>query len=110
VVENYFRFVVASWFSKENVDVFHVNSKDLKRILNNPKLSIIIYDGDLNNYNNNLGNFLINNEIQLRMKQLLSTNDNISSSDFYHQLLQFVNVRSFAVNTMRHGAPLELEF
>jgi RHH-type proline utilization regulon transcriptional repressor/proline dehydrogenase/delta 1-pyrroline-5-carboxylate dehydrogenase len=97
-------------FSKENVDVYLVSTNDLKRTLNSPKLSVIIYDGHLNDYDLHIGNHLDDGKNDLRMKHILTTADHLKANDFYHQALNFIWVRSLAVNTMRHGAPLDLEF
>lgn len=96
-------------FSKENLDVFLVSSKDLTRALNNAKLSVIIYDGTLGEYDLHIGNHLDDGKQDLRMKNILTTADHLKSHDFYHQAMNFIWVRSLAVNTMRHGAPLDLD-
>ncbi|MDO9184064.1 MAG: bifunctional proline dehydrogenase/L-glutamate gamma-semialdehyde dehydrogenase [Bacteriovorax sp.] len=97
-------------FSKENLDVKLVSSKDLSRSLNSNKLSVIIYDGVLSDYDLHVGSVLDDGKNDLRMKLILTTADNFKAVDFYHQTLNFIWVRSLAVNTMRHGAPLDLEF
>lgn len=101
--------VLAAGFSKENFDVFHTNTKNLSSALNHPKLSVIIYDGPMEEYKNHIGNYLNDGKLDLRMKLILTAADFVKTSDFYHQLIYFVWVRSMAINTMRHGAPLDLE-
>ncbi|MFA6235698.1 MAG: bifunctional proline dehydrogenase/L-glutamate gamma-semialdehyde dehydrogenase [Bacteriovorax sp.] len=96
-------------FSKENIAVYLVSTKDLVRTLNNPKLSLIIYDGLLNDFDIHVGNHLDDGKNDLRMKAILTTADHLKSNDFYHQALNTIWVRAFAINTMRHGAPLDLE-
>lgn len=96
-------------FSKENLEVIHVSTKDLKRFLNYPKLSVIIYDGALSDYSLHIGSHLSDGKNDLRMKAILTVGDHLASNDFYHQILNFIWVRSMAINTMRHGAPLDLE-
>lgn len=96
-------------FSKENLDVYLVSSKDLTRALNNSKLSVIIYDGVLSEYDLHVGSQLDDAKLDLRMKNILTTADHLKANDFYHQALNYIWVRSLAVNTMRHGAPLDLE-
>lgn len=95
--------------SSENLVVTLVSSKDLERILNSAKLSVIIYDGILGEYGLHVGSLLDDGKNDLRMKHILTTADNLRADDFYHQALNFIWVRSLAVNTMRHGAPLDLE-
>lgn len=96
-------------FSKENLDVYLVSEKDLKRALNASKLSVIIYDGIMEEYSLHIGGHFDEGKLDLRMRQILTTADHLKAQDFYHQAMNFVWVRSLAVNTMRHGAPLDLE-
>lgn len=96
-------------FSKENFDVVFVTSNELKRTLNSLKLSVIIFDGDLEIYDQHIGSFLDDGRSDLRMRRILTIADHIKANDYYHQTLNYIWVRSLAVNTMRHGAPLDLE-
>nr|MBP9682140.1 hypothetical protein [Bacteriovorax sp.] len=96
-------------FSKENVDVYFVKTADLKHVLNSAKLSVIIYDGLLEQFDEHIGKHLDDGKNDFRMKQILTTEDHLKANDFYHQALNFIWVRSLAINTMRHGAPLDLE-
>ena len=98
-----------SGFSKENLDVRLVSTKDLKRIINSAKLSVIIYDGALSDYSLHVANHLDDGQNDLRVKLILTIAENLETNDFYHQALNFIWVRSLAVNTMRHGAPLDLD-
>lgn len=97
-------------FSKENLDVYLVSEKDLKRALNSAKLSVIIYDGTMEEYTLHIGTHLDDGKADLRMRQILTSSDYLKAQDFYHQSMNFIWVRALAVNTMRHGAPLDLEF
>jgi RHH-type proline utilization regulon transcriptional repressor/proline dehydrogenase/delta 1-pyrroline-5-carboxylate dehydrogenase len=97
-----------SGFSKENIDVYLVNPEDLARALNEQKLSVIIYDGNLADYSLHVGNFLNDGKRDLRMRQILTTCDHLRTNDFYLQHMNFIWIRSLAINTMRHGAPLDL--
>jgi RHH-type proline utilization regulon transcriptional repressor/proline dehydrogenase/delta 1-pyrroline-5-carboxylate dehydrogenase len=96
-------------FSKENIEVYFSKSSDLQKIINHPKLSVIIYDGNLEDYGAHVAQYLDDGKNDQRMKLILTTADNLHSTDFYHQTLNYIWVRSLAVNTMRHGAPLDLE-
>jgi len=101
-------------FSKENVEVYFAQSQELKKVINHPMLSVVIYDGLIEEFNSLVGNHMDDasdrtSKEEKRMRLILTTDDYVSSEDFYHQLLHFVWVRSLAVNTMRHGAPLDLE-
>lgn len=96
-------------FSKEHLEVYFAKSTELRVIINEPKLSVIIYDGPMEEFSAHVGNFLDEGRLDQRMKLILTINDHLMENDFYHQALNFVWVRSLAVNTMRHGAPLDLE-
>jgi len=96
-------------FSKENLEVYFAKTSELSKTINDPKLSVIIYDGLMEEFSAHVGNFLNDGKLDQRMKLILTVNDNLKSHDFYHQLLNYVWVRSLAVNTMRHGAPLDLD-
>jgi RHH-type proline utilization regulon transcriptional repressor/proline dehydrogenase/delta 1-pyrroline-5-carboxylate dehydrogenase len=98
-----------SGFSKENIEVYFAKSQELQKTINNSKLSVIIYDGLLEDFVAHVGVFLDDAREDLRMKHILTTADHLKANDFYHQALNYVWVRSLAVNTMRHGAPLDLE-
>ena len=100
--------VFKSGFSKENFDVFLVNNENLTRALNEQKLSVIIYDGSLTDYSLHVGNFLNDGKNDLRMRQILTISDHLQANDFYHQHMNYIWVRSMAINTMRHGAPLDI--
>ncbi len=99
----------AAGFSKENLEVYFVKTIELSKVINDPKLSVIIYDGLMEEYSAHIGDFLNDAKADQRMKLILTVNDNLKAQDFYHQALNYVWVRSLAVNTMRHGAPLDLE-
>ena len=99
----------AAGFSKENLEVHFVKSAELQKVVNAPKLSVIIYDGLMEEYSAHVGDFLNDGHLDQRMKLILTVNDNLKAHDFYHQALNYVWVRSLAVNTMRHGAPLDME-
>jgi RHH-type proline utilization regulon transcriptional repressor/proline dehydrogenase/delta 1-pyrroline-5-carboxylate dehydrogenase len=96
-------------FSKEHLEVYFAKGQELAAAINDHKLSVIIYDGPMEEYSAHVGNFLDEGKLDQRMKLILTVNDHLKASDFYHQALNYVWVRSLAVNTMRHGAPLDLE-
>lgn len=96
-------------FSKENLVVLFVRSADYPRILNQPRLSSIIYDGEIETFDSQVAQYLDEGREDQRMRTILTVTDPLKTNDFYHQCLNFIWVRSLAVNTMRHGAPLDLE-
>jgi len=96
-------------FSKDNVDVCMASLSVMKKALNQPKLSVLIFDGSLNDIENYVFKYQEGREFDLRMRKVLTSFDAPRPQDFESHLLHFTWVRSFAVNTMRHGAPLDLE-
>ena len=44
-------------FSKENLEVYFTKTDELKKAINEPKLSVIIYDGDMEEFNAHVGDF-----------------------------------------------------
>jgi len=101
---------IQSGFSKENISVHFIKTSELPKIVNQPRLSAIIFHGQMEDINEKLGKFLDDGKSDQRMRSILTVNDYLKTNDFYHQTLNFIWVRSMAVNTMRHGAPLDLEF
>jgi RHH-type proline utilization regulon transcriptional repressor/proline dehydrogenase/delta 1-pyrroline-5-carboxylate dehydrogenase len=101
--------LLSAGFSKDNIDVYLTNTKNLKEALNHPKVSVVIYDGPMTDYSIHIGDFFDDGKFDQRIKNILTTADHIKTNDFYHQLMTFVWVRALAINTMRHGAPLDLE-
>jgi RHH-type proline utilization regulon transcriptional repressor/proline dehydrogenase/delta 1-pyrroline-5-carboxylate dehydrogenase len=96
-------------FSKENFIVLFVKNQDFAKMLNQPRLSGIIYDGAVEDFNSHVASFFDLGKDDQRMRFVLTVNDHLKTNDFYHQSLNFVWVRSLAINTMRHGAPLDLD-
>lgn len=102
-----------SGFSKENFDVYFVTESMLAKKLSEPDLSTIIIDGaqkhveyilDLCSEVNGE-----NKEQMLSMRLYLSAFDCPHNEDFKALCQQFAWTRAFAINTIRHGAPLELQ-
>ncbi len=101
--------LIEAGFSKENLEVYFAKTSELAKTINDPKLSVIIYDGPMDEYHAHVADFLNDAKSDERMKLILTMNDHLKAGDFYHQTLNYVWVRSLAVNTMRHGAPLDLD-
>jgi RHH-type proline utilization regulon transcriptional repressor/proline dehydrogenase/delta 1-pyrroline-5-carboxylate dehydrogenase len=98
-----------SGFSSENVLIKHVNTSEYKTMINNQLFSHIIFDGEIQELSSQLVNYIDNGSVVGHVKAILTVSDNLKVNDYYHQSLNFVHVRSLAINTMRHGAPLDLE-
>ena len=95
-------------FSKTNVDCTLMSPETLGQLFKLPEYSYI-YAGRLVQYKDVLyQNLLEGKALSENMRLTLSEADGVSLSEPSHILDQFVWVRSFAINTMRHGAPLEI--
>ncbi len=97
-----------SGFSKTNLDISLLDSSDLNQLLSSSSHSFI-YADRLNLYTDTIYKDVLSesatNEL---LPLLLSDYDGLVYKDFSSILDLFVWTRSFAINTMRHGAPLEL--
>ena len=98
-----------SGFEKKNIDVFMPTDELVTKTLKEPYLSSIIVDGDHRRLQKTLDKIYDGACIEKRMRNVISIYDAEDILNFKKLLEQFVWVRSMAVNTMRHGAPLNLE-
>ena len=97
-----------SGFSKSNLDLSLVGKSDLKVLFEMPGYSYV-YADELEHFQNDIyREFLEGQALTENMRMVLSENDGNHLSSPSSVLDLFVWVRSIAVNTMRHGAPLEL--
>lgn len=96
--------------SKKNFDVFFISDETLKKLIKNPKLDSIIIDGKLDKVQK-ITHLRFDDQFNEKiMTKVLSPYDSFAEGDFKGLTETFVYHRSFAVNTMRHGAPMELDF
>ena len=96
-------------FSKENLDAYFVTDDNFKKTLKEDKLTHILYDGPIESLSTDVTGYLYQDVIRRRLVHLLTVQDSFDLNDFFQIYLKFVNVRSLAINTMRHGAPLDLD-
>lgn len=95
-------------FSKSNLDITMGSSTSLSEYLQRPQYSFV-YAGQFYQEQGRLYRDLLQGgALNETMRQILSEIDGISLEHHESILDQFVWVRAVAVNTMRHGAPLEL--
>lgn len=97
-----------SGFSKQNFDVYFVTEELLQRKLAVSDLSFLIIDGKKEHVERTLA-FTYDDHDPSRVRITLSAYDCPHQEDFKRICEQFVWTRSFAVNTIRHGAPLALQ-
>lgn len=90
-------------FSKTNLDLAIMSGDDLNEVLGSPVYSYV-FSGGQGLYQN----LLPSSSLKENMRILLSDCDGLLLQNPAAVLDQFIWVRSVAVNTMRHGAPLEL--
>ncbi len=90
-------------FSKTNLDLALISGEDLNEVLSSPAYSYV-FTGGQGLYQNLLPSICLKDQ----MRSLLSDIDGLLLQSPAAVLDQFIWVRSVAVNTMRHGAPLEL--
>lgn len=96
-------------FSKENLDAYFVTEENFRKTLKEEKLTHILFDGPIDQMSSDLTSFLYGDVVRKRLVHLLTVQDSFDLNDFFQIYLKFVNVRSLAINTMRHGAPLDLD-
>ncbi|MGR3220018.1 MAG: bifunctional proline dehydrogenase/L-glutamate gamma-semialdehyde dehydrogenase [Candidatus Anammoxibacter sp.] len=104
---NYF---FSSGVSRRNLKVVFVNEKMLEEALAELNVSFIVIDGNANNVEKLLAK--ISSIKNVKTKYLCSIHtpmDCPTPPHWEEYLKQFVFTRSMAINTMRHGAPLEID-
>ncbi|HLE10860.1 MAG: hypothetical protein A2504_11945 [Bdellovibrionales bacterium RIFOXYD12_FULL_39_22] len=105
-IKSYF---LQAGFDKKNIDLFLPTDDLFKKSLKEPFLSTIIVDGNQTRLQKILNSIYDGSCNEKRMKNIITNYDIPESRDFKRFLEQFSWTRSFAINTMRHGAPLNLE-
>jgi RHH-type proline utilization regulon transcriptional repressor/proline dehydrogenase/delta 1-pyrroline-5-carboxylate dehydrogenase len=95
-------------FSKTNIDCSLVSPEKLNHFLEGPLYSFVYADHYIHYKNLLYTNIFEGHALSETMRLVLSEADGVSLQEASHILDQFVWTRSLAINTMRHGAPLEL--
>ena len=94
-------------FSKTNIDITLMSAETLSKLLKEPHYSYV-YAGHYVQYRDLLYKSILDGKaLTENMRLILSEVDGVPLGP-HHVLDQFVWTRSLAINTMRHGAPLEL--
>ncbi|MEI8347288.1 MAG: aldehyde dehydrogenase family protein, partial [Pseudomonadota bacterium] len=102
-------FMVSGGISKQNFDVYFCTEELMVKALKGPYLSYAIVDADKEKLQDILHLLYDDNQQQKRLRPVLTPYDVSYIGHFKRYLSQYIWIRSFAVNTMRHGAPLELD-
>lgn len=93
----------------ENLNIYFVNNDIIIKALTEPDISFIIIDGTIDKIQKIPYTFSsMSNGNSKYMRSIHTPMDSPEHPQWEKFLLQFVFTRSFAINTMRHGAPLEL--
>ncbi len=101
-------FAWKAGFSKSNVDCTMIAKESLETLLRSPNYNFV-YAGHFVQHRDLLYKSVLDEgALSETMRLILSEADGVSLADPHQVLDQFVWTRSLAVNTMRHGAPLEL--
>ncbi len=95
--------------SKVHFDVFFPTEELLMKAISEPFLSSVIVDGDIQAVQNILDKIYDSSCTEKRMRSILTPFDAPIQDNFQKHLEQYAWVRSFAVNTMRHGAPMNID-
>jgi len=96
--------------NSDNILIKKMSTRYISRLFQqNPYISNVISDLPANKEDDLLKLIFAGNQNAKRLIQLLSSLDSPSCEKFEKYLLKFINIRSFAINTVRFGAPLEIE-
>ncbi len=97
----------ASGVSKHNVDAYYVSEERLEKSLASSQWPVVIVDGTIEQAA--WVSVRANKNINEQLVSVLSPYDAPSTGNVKGFLRPYIRPRSFAVNIMRHGAPLDLE-
>jgi RHH-type transcriptional regulator, proline utilization regulon repressor / proline dehydrogenase / delta 1-pyrroline-5-carboxylate dehydrogenase len=95
-------------FSKTNLDVTLASDTILNKFFHNPVYSFVYAGRYVEQHDQLYKEILGDNSKAENMRQILSEVDGVTLDNPSLVLDQFIWIRAVAVNTMRHGAPLEL--
>ncbi len=105
-VSNYY---YQAGISRENFVVYFPGDEEFERALRHPLVSYCIIDGNKVWVKRVLNSVYDGIESQQRIRNIFTPFDTFNPTDFKRLCGNYVWVRAFAVNTMRHGAPLDLD-
>jgi RHH-type proline utilization regulon transcriptional repressor/proline dehydrogenase/delta 1-pyrroline-5-carboxylate dehydrogenase len=94
--------------SKENFEVYFVSKTLLESTLATKDIKNIFVDGNEKDLEYIISTSYQSSDSHTVMRNFSSKYDSCDIYDFKRMCRQFINIRSFAVNTMRHGAPMDV--
>lgn len=100
----------SSGVSRNNVNLVFHDEQNFNKELSDPEISFVIIDGNTDNVHETLISLLSKKSKEVKyIPSVHSPNDSPTAPHWDEYLKQFVFTRSMAINTMRHGAPLEID-
>lgn len=96
-------------FTAQNISALYFGEEKIREALLEKDLQFIILEGDEHQVAKILPEAFDENFSEQCLKTILTKLDAPALQDFGKYLEPFVLVRSFAINTLRYGAPMELE-
>ncbi|TDJ03935.1 MAG: aldehyde dehydrogenase family protein [Deltaproteobacteria bacterium] len=106
---NQMKSIFGTFFREGNFDVYFPTEDLCAKALKEPKVRTVIVDGGEKQIGEVLDVIYDENYNEKFMKHVLTPLDSPDVGDFERLVQQFIFIRSFAVNIMRHGAPMELD-
>ncbi len=98
---------IASKISRKNFDIYNLQEDAIEKNIQNPFVETVIIDGTIDEIKN-VTNLIFDGKLkEKRVRKVLTPLDAPPLTDISSYLRAFVYPRSFAINTMRHGALLE---
>ena len=100
---------IKSGISAEQLRVQQIGEEALRKTIQSHELTSIVLDGGVEHFEE-VSREIYNNQYSEReMIKIITPHDCPQVNDYEAYLELFSYTRSFAINTMRHGAPLELD-
>ena len=87
-----------------------LSSEELKNFLGRPEVAAYIMDTDLADLSELAQHLYLQERLSHHVKKLYHPCDGPALGDFGAYVRSFVQVRTMSINTMRYGAPLEMNF
>jgi len=106
---NKIRSIFYKYSKERSFDVFFPNQKIFEGMLTKDDLRTIIVDGGSEQISAVLNIVYNDSYSEKYMKQILTPFDSPNVHDFDAIIEKLVFVRSFAINIMRHGAPMSVQ-
>jgi RHH-type proline utilization regulon transcriptional repressor/proline dehydrogenase/delta 1-pyrroline-5-carboxylate dehydrogenase len=94
--------------ARQNLEIYQMSEENVRLMLRDPELSAVYVDGPLAAVEKIFQDALDPAALTIHMRALFHPGEHPSFDEPASWLNQYVWTRSFAVNTMRHGAPLEV--